>query len=109
MSNANIRKALTLAIDRQTLIDNVTKGEQKPATGMVPPAIPNFTEDRGYFKDNDVDGAKAALEAGMKELGIKDPKDIKVNISYNTSESHAAIAQYIQEEWSKKNLVFHLS
>jgi len=102
MSNANIRKALTLAIDRQTLIDNVTKGEQKPATGMVPPAIPSFTEDRGYFKDNDVDGAKAALEAGMKELGIKDPKDIKVNISYNTSEGHAAIAQYIQEEWSKK-------
>ncbi|MEY9978431.1 peptide ABC transporter substrate-binding protein [Lysinibacillus sp. RC79] len=102
MSNANIRKALTLAIDRQTLIDNVTKGEQKPATGMVPVVIPGFENDRGYMKDNDVDGAKAALEAGMKELGIKDPKDIKVNISFNTSEAHAAIAQYIQEEWSKK-------
>ncbi|MFB7159827.1 peptide ABC transporter substrate-binding protein [Lysinibacillus sp. NPDC056232] len=102
MSNANIRKALTLAIDRQTLIDNVTKGEQKPALGMVPLSVPGFEEDRGYYKDNDVEGAKAALEAGMKELGIKDPKDIKVNISYNTSEGHAAIAQYVQEEWSKK-------
>ncbi|MFJ8087369.1 peptide ABC transporter substrate-binding protein [Lysinibacillus sp. NPDC095746] len=102
MNNANIRKALALAIDRQTLIDNVTKGEQKPATGMIPVAVPNFTEDRGYFKDNDVAAAKAALEAGMKELGIKDAKDIKVNISFNTSEAHAAIAQYIQEEWSKK-------
>lgn len=106
MNNANIRKALALAIDRQTLIDNVTKGEQKPATGMIPVAVPNFTEDRGYFKDNDVDGAKAALEAGMKELGIKDAKDIKVNISFNTSEAHAAIAQYIQEEWSKKTWYF---
>ncbi|QDQ01660.1 peptide ABC transporter substrate-binding protein [Lysinibacillus fusiformis] len=102
MSNANIRKALTLAIDRQKLIDNVTKGEQKPALGMVPLTVPGFEEDRGFFKDNDVDGAKAALEAGMKELNIKDPKDIKVNISYNTSEGHAAIAQFIQEEWSKK-------
>jgi len=102
MSNANIRKALTLAIDRQKLIDNVTKGEQKPATGMVPIAVPKFEEDRGYMKDNDVDGAKAALEAGMKELGIKDPKDIKVNISFNTSEAHAAIAQFIQEEWKTK-------
>ncbi|MFJ3387166.1 peptide ABC transporter substrate-binding protein [Lysinibacillus sp. NPDC086135] len=102
MNNANIRKALALAIDRQKLIDNVTKGEQKPATGMIPVAVPNFTKDRGYFKDNDVDAAKAALEAGMKELGIKDAKDIKVNISFNTSEAHAAIAQYIQEEWSKK-------
>ncbi|MGN4126270.1 peptide ABC transporter substrate-binding protein [Lysinibacillus sphaericus] len=99
--NANIRKALTLAIDRQGLIDNITKGEQKPALGMVPSAISGFEEDRGYYKDNDMEGAKAALEAGMKELGITDPSQIKVNVSFNTSEAHAAIAQYIQEGWSK--------
>ena len=99
--NANIRKALTLAIDRQGLIENITKGEQKAALGMVPSAIAGFEEDRGYFKDNDMEGAKAALEAGMKELGITDPKEISITISYNTSEAHAAIAQYIQEGWSK--------
>lgn len=99
--NVNIRKALTLAIDRQTLIDKITKGEQKPALGMVPSAISGFEEDRGYFKDNDLDGAKAALEAGMKELGITDPSKISITISYNTSEAHAAIAQFIQEGWSK--------
>ncbi|KOS69529.1 ABC transporter substrate-binding protein [Lysinibacillus contaminans] len=99
--NANIRKALTLAIDRKTLIDNITKGEQKPALGMVPTAIAGFEEDRGYFKDNDMEGAKAALEAGMKELGITDPSEISITISFNTSEAHAAIAQYIQEGWNK--------
>ena len=99
--NANIRKALTLAIDRQGLIDNITKGEQKPALGMVPSAIAGFEEDRGYFKDNDMEGAKAALEAGMKELGITNASEITINISYNTSEAHAAIAQFIQEGWSK--------
>lgn len=99
--NANIRKALTLAIDRQGLIDNITKGEQKPALGMVPAAIQGFEEDRGYFKDNDIEGAKAALAEGMKELGLKDPSEVKINLSFNTSEAHAAIAQYIQENWSK--------
>jgi len=99
--NANIRKALALAVDRQGLIDNITKGEQKPALGMVPIAVHGFEEDRGYFKDNDIEGAKAALEAGMKELGITNPADIKINLSYNTSEAHAAIAQYVQEGWTK--------
>lgn len=99
--NANIRKALTLAINRQGLIDNITKGEQKPALGMVPIAVNGFEEDRGYYKDNDIEGAKAALEAGMQELGIKDPSEITVNISFNTSEGHAAIAQFIQEGWTK--------
>lgn len=101
MANVNIRKALTLAIDRQKLVDNVTKADQKPALGMVPIVVPGFEKDRGYFKDNDVEGAKAALEAGMKELGIKDPKDITINISFNTSEAHAAVAQFVQEQWSK--------
>ncbi|MFA1737117.1 peptide ABC transporter substrate-binding protein [Lysinibacillus fusiformis] len=99
--NANIRKALALAVDRQALIDNVTKGEQKPALGMVPTAVHGFEEDRGYYKDNDIEGAKAALEAGMKELGITNPADVKINLSYNTSEAHAAIAQFVQENWTK--------
>lgn len=99
--NANIRKALALSINRQGLIDNVTKGQQTPAVGMVPKAIAGFEDDRGYMKDNDIDEAKKALEAGMKELGIKDAKDISVGISINTSEAHAAIAQYIQEGWNK--------
>ena len=98
-ANANIRKALTLAIDRQGLIDNVLKGEQQPGVALVPAAIKGFEEDMGYFKDNDLEAAKAALEAGMKELGISDPSEIKLNLSFNTSEAHAAIAQYIQEGW----------
>ncbi|MFL0507543.1 peptide ABC transporter substrate-binding protein [Ureibacillus sp. 179-F W5.1 NHS] len=98
-ANANIRKALTLAIDRQGLIDNVTKGEQTPALGMVPTAIKGFEEDRGYFKDNDIEEAKKALDAGLKELGLSDPSELKLSLSFNTSEAHAAIAQFIQEGW----------
>ncbi|MCP1146357.1 peptide ABC transporter substrate-binding protein [Lysinibacillus endophyticus] len=100
-SNVNIRKALTLAVDRQGLIDNITKGEQTPALGMVPTGVAGFEDSEGYFKDNDIEGAKAALEAGMKELGITDPSQIEIGISINTSEAHSAIAQHIQESWVK--------
>ncbi|MFY3791200.1 peptide ABC transporter substrate-binding protein [Ureibacillus sp. MALMAid1270] len=99
ISNVNLRKALTLAINREGLITNITKGEQKPGVSMVPSGVTGFEEERGYFKDNDVEGAKAALEQAMKELGIASPSDIKLNLSYNTSEAHATIAQYIQENW----------
>lgn len=100
-SNANIRKALTLAIDRQGLIDNVAKGEQTPALGMVPKAVKGFEEQTGYFKDNDIEESKKALEQGMEELGISDPSQISIGLSINTSEAHAAIAQYVQESWHK--------
>ncbi|WP_010290304.1 peptide ABC transporter substrate-binding protein [Kurthia massiliensis] len=103
MKNVNIRKALTLAIDRQGLIDNVTKGEQKPANGIVPKSINGWDTQQTFFKDNDIAGAKKALAQGMKELGIKNASDIKINLSINTDEGHAAIAQFVQEGW-KKNL-----
>lgn len=99
--NENIRKALTLAIDREGLIKNVLKGGQTPAQAIVPIAIEGFEDDNHYFEDNDVTEAKKYLEKGLKELGLKDASELKLGISINTSEAHASIAQYIQEGWNK--------
>lgn len=101
-SNENIRKALTLAIDRQSLIAHITKGEEQPAFGIVPLAVPGFEEDRGYIQDKDIEGAKVALEAGMKELDITDPSQIKMTLAINkSSENASVIAKFIEEDWNK--------
>lgn len=99
MSNVNIRKALALGIDRAGLIANITKGEQQPALGYVPNSVDGFGDDEGYFKDADFATAKEYLAKGLEELGLSSPADLKINISYNTSEAHAAIAQFIQQGW----------
>ncbi|EKS54290.1 oligopeptide ABC transporter substrate-binding protein precursor, partial [Citrobacter freundii ATCC 8090 = MTCC 1658 = NBRC 12681] len=63
-NNVNIRKAFALAIDRQTLIDNVVQGKQAPALAHVPFGFPepeggDFREKGGDFiKDNDIEQAK---------------------------------------------------
>lgn len=102
MQNVNIRKALGYAIDRQSIVDNITKGGQVPALGYVPPVIPGFEEDRGYFKDADFDTAREFLKVGLEELGMKDPSELTVHLSINTSEAHSIIAQFIQETWAKE-------
>ncbi|MBO1002130.1 peptide ABC transporter substrate-binding protein [Pseudogracilibacillus auburnensis] len=99
-ANKNIRKAFALSINRQGIVENISKGEQKPAMALVPPSM--FPEsETGYFKDNDVELAKEHLAKGLEELGLD--KLPKVKLSYNTDEEHAAIAQAIQDMW-KKNL-----
>src|SRR5699024_1452927 len=100
MQNVNLRKALSLAIDRQGLIDNVIKGGQLPALGVVPPTIEGFEEDRGYMQDAAFDEANEYLALAMEELGISDPSEITVNISINDSEAHSTIAQFIQSGWA---------
>lgn len=100
MQNVNIRKALASAIDRKQLVEQVTKGEQEPATGIVPSTVKGFEEPRDYFKDNDPEAAKEFLQKGLEELDMKSPEELTIVLSINTSEDHSAIAQFIQQEWS---------
>lgn len=102
LQNKHIREALTIAIDRQGLIDNVTKGEQAPASGLVPLTMEGFEEQRDYFESNDEEAAKEALQKGLDELGLNSASDVKIKLSYNTSEAHAAIMQYVQQNWVDK-------
>ena len=96
-TNANIRKAFTLAINRQSIVTNVTQGGQPPATGLIPPTM--WKDPRPYFQDNDLAEAKRLLTLGLKELGITAEELPTITLSYNTLSSHHKIAQAIQEQW----------
>lgn len=101
-SNVNIRKALGYAVNRQNIVDNISKGGEIPALGYVPPMIPGFEEDRGYFEDADYDTAREYLAVGLEELGLEDASELTINLSINTSEAHSVIAQDVQENWAKE-------
>ena len=99
-TNANIRKAFAMAINREGIVTNITQAEQQPAMALVPPSI--FEENaKGYFNDNDAEEAKKYLAKGLEELGLTELPPVK--LSYNTSEAHGAIAQAVQDMW-KENL-----
>ncbi|MBB6730737.1 peptide ABC transporter substrate-binding protein [Cohnella zeiphila] len=105
--NADIRKAFSMAIDRQAVIDNVTKANQTPAFGLVPPSIAGtggkkfrelYPDD--YFTEN-VDEAKKLLAQGLQEEKLS--KLPAVTLLYNTDQGHKAIAEAIADMW-RKNL-----
>src|SRR5699024_3259566 len=69
LDKENIRKAFASVIDRESVVENITQSEEKPAMGLVPPSI--FPEnEEGYFEDNDPDAAKEYLEEGLDELDL---------------------------------------
>lgn len=83
--NANIRKAISLAQDRKGLVENVTMGDMA-ANSLVPEFFPglekSFREENGktLFAD-DVEAAKVALAAGLKELKLDKLPKLDVLIS----------------------------
>lgn len=108
VNDPKVRKALTLAIDRQAIVDVVTKGGQKPASGFVPPGM--TLSDGSDFREKGGDygiPATANVEEAKKllaEAGYPDGQGFPtIEVMYNTLEAHKAIAEAIQEMW-KQNL-----
>ncbi|MFC4558063.1 peptide ABC transporter substrate-binding protein [Virgibacillus kekensis] len=104
--NANIRKAFALAINQQDIVEYVTKNGEEAAKGFVSPGFvgPNgkdFREVNGDLVSFDPEKAKELLEKGMEEEGYDELPPI--TLSYNTSESHKAIAETMAEMY-KENL-----
>ncbi len=106
--NLNVRKALSLAIDRKAICETVTKAGQIPALNMVSPTSYDadgnlFTEKLGNFglaETAQIEEAQALLAEAGYPNGEGFPK---VELMYNTSEGHKKIAEAIQEMW-KQNL-----
>ncbi|HYF33743.1 MAG TPA: peptide ABC transporter substrate-binding protein [Prosthecobacter sp.] len=94
-----VRQALALAIDKETLIRNILRAGQKPATGFTPPGSGAGYEAPDLLRFDPEKARRLLAEAGYP-AGKGFPR---FDILINTMESHTVIAQAIQEMW-KKNL-----
>lgn len=96
--DARVRQALSLAIDRETLVEEVTKAGQIPAWGIVP----NMA---GYdaleFPYDNMDDSIAAAQALLAEAGYPNGVGFPAfSLLYNTDDSHKMIAEYVQQQWA---------
>ncbi len=100
-----VRKAFSAAIDRQSLIDNVTKGEQRPAHTFAPPGIfGNAADDMDvapWLVMDDYGEQVAQAQAWLAEAGYPEGEGIEATLMHNTSEGHALIAQAVQAMWAE--------
>lgn len=68
LSNINLRRALSLAVDRQAIADIMFGGAGRPATSIVPEGIAGYIEGAWAYSEYDLPAAKAALaEAGYPD------------------------------------------
>lgn len=98
-ASPKMRKALASAIDRKTMVENILKGYQKPATALVPSSFklhPN-----SYFLDNDTPKAWFLFQEALEEMRISKDNIPTITFCYfNNSQNHK-IAQAIQQQWNK--------
>ncbi len=97
LPDLNERRALSLAIDRRTIVDNIAQADQVPATGFSPKGLPGFdvfNPNSPYTPESgDLDAAKDAMSQAQN------PKTT-LNLFFNDSPGHKEIATAVQANWS---------
>lgn len=95
-----VRQALSMAIDRDGIINNILRAGQKPALGLTPyPESLDYLQAPKVIKFDPVEARRLLAEAGYPD-GLGFPK---FDILINTHEAHRVIAEAVQEMW-RKNL-----
>jgi oligopeptide transport system substrate-binding protein len=92
------RRALSLAIDRRTIIDNIAQADQVPATGFSPKGLPGFdvfNPTSPYTPEN------GDLDAAKNELAQAQSPKTDLTVFFNDSPGHREIATAIQAEWKE--------
>ncbi|MDR0352598.1 MAG: peptide ABC transporter substrate-binding protein [Opitutaceae bacterium] len=97
LDDARVRRALTLAIDRERLVRLVARGGQLPATGLTPPGLPGFAP-AAARPATDIAQAQQLLAAAGFPGGAGFPR---LEILYNTNQGHRRIAEAISEMWRR--------
>jgi oligopeptide transport system substrate-binding protein len=99
-ANKHFRRALSMAIDKDTMMATVYGGQGIVAGSPIPPGMPGHQPEIGLKYD--VTAAKAELDIALKELGYATAADVPtLSFGFNTDAGHEVTSAYMQEQWSK--------
>lgn len=106
-NNADVRKALSLAIDREYVANTIMQGTYSPAYNFCGPGW--LDTDGSVFMDN-ANGGEAYLSDDY-EANVEEAKKLLekagyadgLTISYKTNDSgyHVPLAEYLQQAWAE--------
>ena len=96
-----LRQALTMAIDRQIIVEKVTGVGEIGAYGFVPTAVTGYQPAQFLWKDWPAERRLAEARRLYAEAGFGDDNPLEFELFYNTSENHKKIALAISAMWKQ--------
>ena len=97
LDNPKVRRALALTIDREQITRVITRADEDPALHFTPP------DTGGYHAEARLAGNTQEAQQLLAEAGYPGGEGFPVfTILYNTADTHARIAEAIQQMWRQK-------
>eukprot|EP01035_Chromulina_nebulosa_P062815 gene62815-85900_t len=100
LRDVRVRRALSMAIDRNFLAEKIFGGAQLPTYNLVPSGMQGYIEPKSEIADMDQLDREDAAKALLKEAGYgPGGKPLSIDIRYNTNENHKKVAIAVADMW----------
>ncbi|HLK80645.1 MAG TPA: peptide ABC transporter substrate-binding protein [Xanthobacteraceae bacterium] len=107
-NDKRVRLALSMAINREILVEKITAAGELPAYGFVPDGTANYTPRRAPWRTMSQAQRETAAQKLLSEAGYGPNKPLRFELAYNTSENHKRIAIALAAMWKKLNVSVEL-
>jgi ABC-type oligopeptide transport system substrate-binding subunit len=97
--NKPLRKALSMAINREALVEKVTRAGELPAYSLVPPGVPGYKRQPLPFIEKTQEQRLEEARHLFAEAGYSPAEPLTLELLYNTSDNNRRIADAIIEMW----------
>lgn len=101
LDDVRVRRALSLAVDRELIANRIVAAGETPACTLVPPGLPGYVSppepDCAARRRERTEQARALLAAA----GYGPDRPLQLEIRYNTGELHDRIAVAVSSFWKE--------
>jgi oligopeptide transport system substrate-binding protein len=101
LSDLRVRRALSLAIDRDVLTGKVLRGGESPAFSFVPPMVPGYTPATLDFADTAGEARLNEARRLVAEAGYGPGKPLRIVYSHSSNLDLRRIAVIIAGMWKR--------
>lgn len=99
ITDVNQRRAMSLAVDRQSIIDNITQANEKPANAFTPEGMPGFDEIVG--EGSPWTPAAGDLDMAKEYMAKAQNPKTKITIYSNEGSPNKEVAEALQSMWKQ--------
>lgn len=100
--DVRVRRALTYAIDRNLIVNYITRGGQMPAFSLTPAYVSDFDFRQPEYATWTQPERDQAAREELAKAGYHEDNPLEFELLYNTDESHKALAIVVSQMWKEK-------
>ncbi|MCH8489062.1 MAG: peptide ABC transporter substrate-binding protein [Oceanicaulis sp.] len=100
--DARVRNALSMAIDRDFIVNEIRRSGEEPAYSFVPPSIADYPSTaRISWADMSMDARRARARELLQEAGFGPNNPLRFTFAYRTSGDNPRVAPVVQRDWAE--------